>query len=332
MRRFLTSLRRALVPLRGRAGLVVGGVGLVLVGIAFGRLAFPIHDEAPAPLVLPTAASLETAELAMPDLGGLTPEQARRVLVDAGFERAKVSTSSVEYAGPEGLVVGQQPIPGAAVRSEAVAGVTLTLSKPGIIPDLSGKSVAEARTALAALGALGTIEEAVDSAGAVGAIVATTPAAGQPLAINVTLRVATAGDAVYIGELDPLATSRCRTTEKDILNGQQLGTSITCRPTATAAASTEFSLGRHAVFLDASVGVGDRSAPGKGTVTIFGDGKKIATVDAASGAATPVHLPVAGVLRLRIEVTGGKDAQVLLGDIRVTGTPAQINDLTTQNG
>ena len=109
-------------------------------------------------------------------------------------------------------------------------------------------------------------------------------------------------------------------------------TSITCRPTAAAAGSTEFSLGRHAVFLDATVGVGDRSEAGKGTVTIIADGKRIATVAATLGAAKPVHIPVAGVLRIRVVVTGDKDVQVLLGDIRVTGTPERINDLTTQNG
>ena len=135
----LTSLRRVLAPFRTRAGLVVGGVGLdLLLGIVLGRLAFPIHDEAPAPLVLPSAASVGAAEVAMPDLGGLTTEQSRRVLVDAGLERAKVTTRSVEYAGPEGLVVGQQPIPGANVGHDSVDGVTLTLSRPGLIPDLSG--------------------------------------------------------------------------------------------------------------------------------------------------------------------------------------------------
>ena len=99
---------------------------------------------------------------------------------------------------------------------------------------------------------------------------------------------------------------------------------LVCTASARTAASAEYTLGRHAVVLDAQLGISDRaSAPGPATVTILAD-----------GAITPVHLSVAGVLRLRLEVTTTSTSglPVVLGEVRVVGAPDDIALLAAQNG
>jgi hypothetical protein len=326
-------IHRARRSPRAMAGMVA--LGLVLVGVALGRLVFPIHTVGDVgAVVIPTSTSLATSTLVMPDITGLTVDQANRVLTDAGLVLPKVATEPTPQAGSPGLVVSQSPGAGSSLPAPQGVAVALKVSGPGQLPDVSGKSLQAARDELAELGVAVTIEEAIAADKPAGQVLSTSPAAGAALSPQVLLRVASAGDAVYLTDLKEVARTACGGTASAVVNGQDLRSALVCQPSARQAASIEYSLGRHGTSFDASIGIPDRSPPGTATLTLSGDGKDLGTFTAKSGEVTAIHTPVAGVLRLTIVVTttAPGSTQVAIGEARIVGSTAEISVLAAQNG
>lgn len=319
-----------------RVAVTIGSLtalGLLLVGIAVGRLVFPPPSTGPLGVVKPSAteATRGTAQV-MPDLKGLPIGIAREVLVGVGISFANLTTTAAPYAGPEGRVVTQTPDPGSELAGESPA-ISLMTSQPTAIADYKGKSMADVRVELEKLGAFARLEQVVTAAGPPGTVLETVPAVGQPMPAEVLLKVASAGEAVALASLAEVSANGCRDIDGPTVNGSRLGASVRCSPRASASSPThiEYAVGRHGTYLEFVLGSEDSGPKGKATVRVIGDDKTLGEFPVTFGVATPTRVDVTSVLRLRIEISTS-DAEapvVVLGDARVTGSPEEINQLQT---
>lgn len=86
--------------------------------------------------------------LSLPDVAGQSVAAATKVLAQSGFN---VHVNYVEGANaPNGTVMSQSPAPSAQVPKGST--ITLQVSESGVVPALNGKTLEEARTALADAG------------------------------------------------------------------------------------------------------------------------------------------------------------------------------------
>lgn len=132
-------------PRRGRRAL---WVLLALLVVALGAVAAVVvpglgQDE---PRTTP---SPSVTQVSVPSLSGMTSEQARDTVVQAGLEYREDVAESVDV--PEGSVVSQAPRAGAAVAPGSAVTVTVSAG-PGstVVPDVTGQSEEEARATLTA--------------------------------------------------------------------------------------------------------------------------------------------------------------------------------------
>jgi serine/threonine protein kinase len=119
------------------------------------------------------AVSSGPAQQTVPDLAGLLLADASSKLDALGLETTIVYAE--EPTAPVGTVISQQPAASAALAKGST--VTLTIAVPGIIPDVSGKSPAQASALLANYG-YKVGNTAYKQEGTEGTVVGTEPAAG----------------------------------------------------------------------------------------------------------------------------------------------------------
>jgi beta-lactam-binding protein with PASTA domain/serine/threonine protein kinase len=112
----------------------------------------------------------------VPDVGGKSPDDARAALVAAGLDA--IITYNVDPANAGGTVTAQNPAPNASARRGSK--VTLVISVPGTVPDVTGQSLDDAKAAIIKSGyAVGNIADSPD--GNEGAVVRTEPEANKEL-------------------------------------------------------------------------------------------------------------------------------------------------------
>jgi beta-lactam-binding protein with PASTA domain/tRNA A-37 threonylcarbamoyl transferase component Bud32 len=112
----------------------------------------------------------------VPDVGGKSPDDARAALVAAGLDA--IITYNVDPANAGGNVTAQNPAPNATARRGSK--VTLVISVPGTVPDVTGQSLDDAKAAIIKSGyAVGNIADSPD--GNEGAVVRTEPEANKEL-------------------------------------------------------------------------------------------------------------------------------------------------------
>ncbi len=150
--------------------------------------------------------------VAVPDLTGLTPDQAGQRLAGAGLAVGTVSRRP-DNTVPDGMVISWSGQGGQLPQGTPVDLVVST-GKPQVpVPDVHGMSVAQAQTALAGVG-LGMVANEQFSDAPVGQIVGTTPAAGAnaPVGSQVAVIVSKGPDLVTVpnvtGQGVQVATSR----------------------------------------------------------------------------------------------------------------------------
>jgi len=130
-----------------------------------------------------------SAFIAVPDEKGQTyPDPAGKALAAAGFNVALVSQPSPSV--PYGVVINQSPAGGA----EAHKGDTITLTvstgpAPVAVPDVTGKTLAEATYALGQAGFKYTTKREASDTVASGSVTRTDPAAGTSVAKGATVTV-----------------------------------------------------------------------------------------------------------------------------------------------
>jgi serine/threonine-protein kinase len=113
----------------------------------------------------------------VPELAGITVEQASAILADAGL-RLGDQTEAASDTVPEGQIVSQQPVADTEVRPDSEVGVTISTGPElSTVPDVVGLSAKDAEAVLwNALFAATRVT--VESDQPEGTVVSTNPAAG----------------------------------------------------------------------------------------------------------------------------------------------------------
>lgn len=309
-------------------GRVLVGVGIFTLGLAAGRLLMPIDHEASGPIVLNGPAATTNAEVAstVPDVGGLSLTDARAVWADAGLPVGTIEISRRPYAGVENIVVSQVPVPGSAYAEGDR--LFLAVARQGVMPALIGATLADAQATMTDLGSSLDVRERFAPRAQPGTILSTSPAAGAPLDVMVSVTVASAGDAVYLASL-PDQSGDCWSEDSWTVGATELGPSLLCDPYEGESARSRFVLAGFNGFVDGSLMM---ESDGSATVTISVDGALLGTFDVpGDGSLVPVHLGMAAVSVLQIQVSTTGGGTVALGEMRVTGAPKAIAHLAEQS-
>lgn len=129
---------------------------------------------------------------AIPDVKGMTVDQAQAALQGAGFTLGAV-TYDKNPTGAAGAVVLQDPAADKRAKSGAAVALTVAGFPPVATPDLSGLDKAKAEAALVASGLIvGTVTESYDASIAAGIVASQTPAPsveapkGSPVALVIS--------------------------------------------------------------------------------------------------------------------------------------------------
>jgi serine/threonine-protein kinase len=128
--------------------------------------------------------------IAVPNVEGAELDEARDELVQKGFDRDRIEVKRVESERTPGIVIDQTPAAGS--KKPKTATITLTIAKEKetvAVPDLTGKTVAEAKQILEAEGLVLGAQTPVESAATPGTIVGQTLQAGQEVAAGSTVNV-----------------------------------------------------------------------------------------------------------------------------------------------
>lgn len=319
--------RRKLAPrIRRLLPYLLGGLGLLLIGLAAGGLLFAVHDRGAAPVVIPGATASTAADPSMPDVVGMREADAVAALRDAGLTQTP-ATRQQPYAGATGMVVRQIPDPGATVTPQA--SVTLHLSSAATVPDVTGRTAQAAADTLRSMGATVTLEEVVTADASPGVVLSSKPTAKAQLSQEIRLLVATSGDAVALADLQSITSGGCRLANT-VAEGTTYERAVVCGAGDRDDEPYTLNLGRHAVQLLAEVGIADDDLSTPPTLTVLGDERKLATIKVRRGALAPLAADVTGVLHLQLVITG--DGRAVLGNARLTGTSNEIDLLIGQVG
>ena len=306
-------------------------VGLFLAGGVTAQLLLPRTVVAgPVTVATPEPSGSRASTSTMPDIEGLELTIAKRVLRSAGIT-ATLTTSDRPAAGATGVVLSQRPEPAAEVTGDIAVEVSVAVS----MPDVVGAKLDETRNQLEALGAAVALERKVAPSKEDGTVLETAPSAGKTIPEVVTVVVADTGEGLPLAELSTVDESSCSSTDSAMLNGNAVQASITCSPSSPSStdrpepAAIEWAIGRRAPILEFLASAEDTAGRGGGTITVFGDGKKLQTVPVKFGATTEVRVNTKNVLRLRIEVTttSAEEPEIVLGEARLLGTRKDLETL-----
>lgn len=170
---FLFAFPADVLPDDGRIPRVVG-MGFDDAAAALGKAGFSalkgdtrFHRTTPRGLVLeqdPPAGSLQKrgaevtlavsggqATATVPEVVGSTQQQARIAIENAGFEFGAVSQQTSDQ--PRGAVIATEPASGISLELPATVSITLSQGPATVqIPDLTGRTLADARSALEQIG------------------------------------------------------------------------------------------------------------------------------------------------------------------------------------
>jgi len=284
-------------------------------------------------VVAPTSEATQAASSSaqFPHVIGLDETTARSAIASAGFTDPTITVLRKPAAGPERFVVAQNPEPG-SVQALASLGVTLTLSTSVPMPNLVGKSVNDAKKAITDLYGVPQLVKVTTAESPSGVVISTEPAAGSAMTVEVTVRVSDGGQSLSLLDLSRVASSRCEEGTNLVIDGENQTQGLVCYPgVSDRPAYIEYAIGRHATYLDATLGMLDEGGQSDARVKVIGDGKALSTSEVRFGTKTALHVSVRGVLRLRIEVTGpsvsGTSPRLVLGDVRLVGNPDDLDQI-----
>ena len=321
----------------GIALVVLGLVGSAFAGgwIASARWG----AERVSPQVTPSVVMIPDVPegVRMPDLRGLSKDEALQVIADAGWDVAKVALTAEPFAGPPDIVVAQTPAFGAT----DVPAISLTLSQQAVVPQIAGRKASELITELRNVGVNVQLEYGYDPQVDPGGVLSISPAAGEPLTTDATVTIAESGTAVFLSQLT--CPNGCLSNHSSLVldgngyaNGLYTDLRFDSSDTETVVEHHEYQLGRRADVFIATVGIPDDVSDTSGTIRVrlVGDGRELASVTTSYSKPAELTAVVTGVLRLDIQTSfaqppdGDYGRQTLaLGDARVVGSDAEMTAL-----
>lgn len=269
----------------------------------------------------------------IPNVIGLTEDDARRALSDAGVELSAVSTDELEYVGPAGLVVRQSPASG---RKIGKGRIRLEISTPARMPDIDGSSEAEARSALSALGARIAVVAQYQPGASEGTVLSTDPPPGEPVADRATLHVAEPLSSVFLNQLEPIS-STCRTGEDAIVAGATQAEAIVCQPQHGARPrGVTYTLGGGVESFKAEIGLDDGGDPDVPVAfRVYTDGELALSRRLEFGDSTSISVPLLDRFQLTLEAVaagvtepGSLPVRAAFGEPRLVGSRSAIDRLS----
>jgi serine/threonine-protein kinase len=127
----------------------------------------------------------------VPDVAGLGQQQARLAIENAGFQFGPITPQTSDQ--PRGAVVGSTPAAGEQIPLPAVVRIAVSQGPASLqVPDLAGRTVADARSTLEQLGLhLGAVSRDTSSFQPENTVLSQSPAAGQMIGAGgrVNLRI-----------------------------------------------------------------------------------------------------------------------------------------------
>ncbi|KRA38338.1 hypothetical protein ASD81_06785 [Nocardioides sp. Root614] len=134
-----------------------------------------------------TTAAADEVDAPMPDLTGLTEDEARTKLLELGVDEGSIIASPQESLQEAGTVVAHVPSSGSAITGS----ITLKIAGPvGPVPTFLGKQVSEVETWANDRGITFTEVPVPDADRADGEVLGTTPEAGQEATSEIEVQVA----------------------------------------------------------------------------------------------------------------------------------------------
>ena len=249
-----------------------------------------------------------------------------------------------DKAGPAPVTTtdpGPTPSPTPSARPSVTASATTsatasaTPSKLTSMPDLVGKTEAEAKKALPGSITVKIKQKSVSDASKVGKVLETDPAAGAAVPTEVTLTIGAKVATIYLSDFKAVTSNRF-SSEPATLNGQKYAHSI-LSSAYSEKSSIEWNLGRHFTHLSGKLGLSDNAKDADATFTVdfYADQTLLKTETVSFGTFIDLDLDMTNVLRLKIVVTrtdkGNSGASVVLGDAALEGSPDQVPSLDELN-
>jgi NPCBM/NEW2 domain/PASTA domain len=281
--------------------------------------------------VVETSPPTTAAPAVMPRLVGLTEAVARQQLQSAGVAPDLIVVKTRESIGNAGFVLEQNPSESALARGA----VTLFVSAPlAPMESFVEKPVGELRTYLEERGVKLRVESILDDAKPDGTISEHSPAAGEQLGPEVLAKVTSKPVTFNLvdtkpvqkdGQFSPDQTGEFFTNGSRAPRSLLLGSYYDDR-----SPWIEYDLSRDWRFLRGTVGVSDDAkSDTKIRLDILGDGNPLYSKEFVLGESVPIDIDVSDRLRLRIQITGTSGQGLVLGDLRLVGSPDKVPALTT---
>lgn len=265
----------------------------------------------------------------MPDIRGMSENDALTVLSDLGFATSTVEVETKPWAGAEGIVIEQFPAPGI----DDLTDLKLVVSQQAKVPNVLGIDRKEALTAIRSLGAEVTFTEQFLADEVPGTVIKSEPAAGDTLGDSVNLTVVSAGSSFYLNTLSPISGYCSGGSFR--LDGTEFPQSLAC-DSREEGASYEWDLQRKVEAVEFTLGISDEAdeTGGSVTVTAYVDGETAGEATAKFGEPVKMFIPTNDALRLSLTITGTKPSEdsyyrhsAVLGDARVIGTTDNIDQM-----
>jgi PASTA domain/NPCBM/NEW2 domain len=317
-----------------RAAIALGAVTVLIWAIVFGWFLNDWFgdDEEVVAVDRPVRVYAPEAVVAgqVPNVIGLSEEEARRVFSDAGIDLNTVSTHTVPYVGPTDLVVRQSPASGSSIEDDPIV---LDVSESARMPDLTGEGEGEAKASLSTLGARTSVVSQYQPGATEGEVLSTDPPSGETIVDKATLHVAEPLSSIFLTELSPVESS-CRAGEEGVVAGETQTEAIVCQPEAGAnARAATYVLGGQVEALHAVIGLDDRGAS---TVPVefrvYVDGEPTLTKRLDFGESMPIEVPLLGKFQLRLEAAaagvssaGSPPVKAVFGEPRLVGSRSAID-------
>lgn len=280
-------------------------------------------------------------EVRMVNVLGLDADTARTVVGDAGFDPDLVTLREVPVAGEAGIVVAQDPVPGAREIESIVLDISTAVEVPA---DALGRPAVDVVADLETLGAIVRTVYEYRSGAAEDTVLAVDPATG-PVPDEVVLTAATAPASYEIVDLEPIEYVGNRPGQEVDIDGRTGRTAMQGQighvfpEQEPSVVSVSYDLSRDFDSVSFVVGVTDDSdLTTAGVLEVVVDGVIVGEYPFAFGAATVVEeVPVTDALRLefraRSTVPAPEDSGTTrLGDVVVVdaiglGSPEAIDAL-----